>query len=96
MDPGFQVRGGAFKKNNIFGVICVKNHDFMQKKILFFPILGGARTGCTPPPLDPPLYYNISIQMKSDDSGISTWDNILYSIQVTIVTSFQLNIVPHK
>ena len=34
--------------------------------------------------------------MKIDDLGISKWDNILYSIQVTIVTSFQLNIVLHK
>ena len=47
----FQVRGGAhFKKLrraeggvNIFGV-------FRVKKIVFFPILGGARAGCAPPP----------------------------------------------
>jgi hypothetical protein len=34
----------------IFGVFHVKNHDFTPKKIIFLPILGGARTGCPPPP----------------------------------------------
>jgi hypothetical protein len=42
--------GGAI----IFGVFRVKNHDFTQKKIKFFPILGGAPGACAPP-LDPPL-----------------------------------------
>jgi hypothetical protein len=37
----------------IFGVFRLKNHDFVPKKIIFFPILGGART---PPLLDLPLY----------------------------------------
>ena len=46
-----QAEGGA----KIFGVFRVKNHDFTPK-ILIFPILGGARAGCDPPPLDPPLY----------------------------------------
>jgi hypothetical protein len=32
---------------NIFGVFRVKNHDFTPK-IIFFPILGGVRTGCAP------------------------------------------------
>ena len=36
------------KSEKIFGVFRVKNHDFMPKKINFFPILGGARTGCAP------------------------------------------------
>ena len=46
-DPGFPVIGGVLKKFHrvmrgakIFGVLCVKNQDFMQK-IIFFPILGG-------------------------------------------------------
>ena len=39
-------KGGA----KIFGVFRVKNHDFKPKKIIFFPILGGARAGCAPPP----------------------------------------------
>ena len=35
-----RVEGGA----NIFGVFRVKNHDFTQKKIIFFPIAeGGAK-----------------------------------------------------
>ena len=37
----------------MFGVFRVKNHDFTPKKILFFPILGGARAGCAPPPPSP-------------------------------------------
>jgi hypothetical protein len=40
--------GGA----NIFGVFCVKNHDFTPKNHIF-PILGGRAPGA--PPLDPPL-----------------------------------------
>ena len=42
-DPGFQVRGGALKKNRraeggakIFGVFRVKNQDFTPKKSYFF------------------------------------------------------------
>ena len=47
-----QAEGGA----KIFGVFRVKNHDFTPKNLIF-PILGGgARAGCDPPPLDPPLY----------------------------------------
>ena len=45
-DPGFQVRGSAIKK--IVGVFRVKNHDFTQKKIIFFPILGGRASGVPP------------------------------------------------
>ena len=58
-DPGFQVRGAHLKKlrraeggANIFGVFRVKNYDFTPKNHIF-PILGGARAGCTP--LDPAL-----------------------------------------
>ena len=47
-DPGFQVKGGALKKNglsggrhgNFWGISCEKSR-FYAKKILFFPILGG-------------------------------------------------------
>jgi hypothetical protein len=31
----------------------VKNHDFTPKKIIFLPILGGARAGCPPPWIRP-------------------------------------------
>jgi hypothetical protein len=82
-DPGFPVRGGAFKKTapsgggaKMFGVFRVKNHDFTPKnlifsncggrreniwgisfensrfyakKIIFFPILGGAPNAPSPP-----------------------------------------------
>ena len=51
-DQGLQVRGANLKKlrraeggAKNFGVFRVKN-----PKIIFFPILGGARTGCAPPP----------------------------------------------
>ena len=45
-----RAEGGA----NIFGVFRVKNHDFTPQKIIFFPILGGARAGCAPPPESAP------------------------------------------
>jgi hypothetical protein len=43
-DPGFQARGRAHLKKlrraeggaKIFGVICVKNHDFTPKKTYFY------------------------------------------------------------
>jgi hypothetical protein len=39
---------------NIFGVFCVKNHDFTLKKNHIFPILGGGHAPGAP--LDPPMY----------------------------------------
>jgi hypothetical protein len=36
----FPILGGA---REIFGVFHAKNHDFTPKKIIFLPILGGAR-----------------------------------------------------
>jgi hypothetical protein len=48
-DPGFQV-------NFFGGVFRVKNHDFTPKNHIFFPILGGARARCAPPP--PCMYKN--------------------------------------
>jgi hypothetical protein len=58
-DPGFQVKGGALKKNglsggrhgNFWGISCEKSR-FYAKKILFFPILGGGA---------PPLAYKRQI-----------------------------------
>ena len=50
------MEGGA--KN--VGVFRVKI-TILRQKILFFPILGGARAGCDPrPPLDPPLHRVVS------------------------------------
>jgi hypothetical protein len=48
-DPGFQVRGAHLKKiapsggrrENFWGISCEKSR-FYAKKIIFFPILGGA------------------------------------------------------
>jgi hypothetical protein len=47
--------GGAIKKiapswgrrEHIWGISCEKSR-FYAKKIIFFPILGGARAGCAP------------------------------------------------
>ena len=50
-DPGFQVRGGAFKII-FFGISCAKSR-FYAKKSYLFPILGGARAGCAPPWIRP-------------------------------------------
>ena len=43
VDPGFQVRGAHLKRlrraeggAKIFGVFCVKNHDFTPKNHIFF------------------------------------------------------------
>ena len=57
-DPGFQVRGGALKKiapsggrcENVWGISCEKSRFYAQKKITFFPILGGRAPGVPPPP----------------------------------------------
>ena len=47
-------RGGA---RNFWGISCEKSR-FYAKKIIFLPILGGARAGCAPPPLNPPLHHD--------------------------------------
>ena len=49
-DPGFEVRGGTFKKiapsggscENFWGISCEKNHDFMPKNHIFSNFRGGA------------------------------------------------------
>ena len=64
-DPGYQVMGDALKKmapnggrrENVW-VFRVKNHDFTKKKIIFFPILGGAHAGCAPPSGSAPAHKN--------------------------------------
>ena len=51
-DPGFQVRGDALKKiapsggrrEHFWSISCEKSR-FYAKKIIFFPILGGAPPG---------------------------------------------------
>ena len=49
--------GGALKK--MFGVFRVKSHDFMPKKIIFFPILGGA-----PPLGSAPAYMDLNAKYE--------------------------------
>ena len=54
-DSGFQVRGAHLKKTTPkFLGYFVWKITILRKKIIFFPILGGARR-MRPPPLDPPL-----------------------------------------
>jgi hypothetical protein len=56
-DPGLQVRGADLRRAEggakIVEVFRVKNHDFTPK-IILFPILGGARAECAPPPPESP------------------------------------------
>ena len=73
-DPGFQVRGVHLKKlrraeggAKMFGVFCVKNHDFTPKYHIFSNFRGGARR-VRPPPLDPPLV----IGRQSYDNGFNS------------------------
>ena len=62
-DPEFQVRGGALKKiapsggrrEKFWGISCEKSRFYAKKNIIFLPILGGARAGCTPPESAPVL-----------------------------------------
>ena len=57
----FKLGGGALKKiapsggrcENFWGISCEKSR-FYPQKIIFFPILGGARAGCAPPPESAP------------------------------------------
>ena len=65
-DPGFQVRGGGahLKKlhraeggSKIFGVFCVKNHDFTPKNLIFSNFRGRA-PGAPPPPWIRPCISN--------------------------------------
>jgi hypothetical protein len=54
-DPRFQVKRGVLKKiapsggghENFWGISC-KKITILCQKIIFFPILGGACTGCAP------------------------------------------------
>jgi hypothetical protein len=62
----FRVKNHDFtSKNHIFSiaeggakiveVFLVKNHDFTPKNHIFSNFRRGARAGCAPPPLNPPL-----------------------------------------
>ena len=74
-DPGFQVRGVHLKKlrqeeggAKMFGVFCVKNHDFTPKNHIF-PILGGGggEGGRAPgvlPPGSAPVYISVDQQFQ--------------------------------
>ena len=49
------------RREKFWGISCEKSR-YYDKKIIFFPILGGARAvRAPPPPLDPPLYHKESI-----------------------------------
>ena len=55
-DPGYQVMGDALKRKCL-GISCEKSR-FYAKKIIFFPILGGAHAGCAPPSGSAPAHKN--------------------------------------
>ena len=82
-DPGFQVRGGALKKNcaelrearKLLGYFVLKI-TILPQKIIFFPILGGAER--PPPPLDPPLHYR-----DSESTSLCSYPVMLYACFVT-------------
>jgi hypothetical protein len=52
----------------------VKNHDFTQKEITFFPILGGRAPGAPPPPLNPPLQSKMDNPEKLATRGTQDED----------------------
>ena len=63
-DPEFQVRGAHFKKiapsggkRENFGYFVWKITILRQKKIIFFPILGGVRAPPPPPWIRPYAVY---------------------------------------
>ena len=45
----FKLEGEGAHLKLFFVVFRVKNHDFTQKKIIFFPSIGGVRARCAPP-----------------------------------------------
>ena len=64
----------------IFGVFCVKNHDFMQKNHIFSNFRGGVHT-----PMDLPLWYKIPVYSKHKtwsevDTGLTVFVNDLDNI----------------
>jgi hypothetical protein len=50
------------RREHFWGISCEKSR-FYAKKMIFFPILGVARAGFAPSPLDPPLLNAILMQM---------------------------------
>ena len=89
-DPGFQVRGGALKKiapsggrrENIWGISCEKSR-FYAKKIIFFPILGGARAECAraPPWIRPCFWWPSWIADPYTNSNIERTIQCLQTIR---------------
>jgi hypothetical protein len=90
-DPGFQVKGAHLKKiapnggrrEKFWGISCEKSR-FYAKKIIFFPILGGARAGYAPPPGSAPALcmipeLNTPVNASVGPNGIfsNEWQMIL-------------------
>ena len=86
MDPGFQVRGGAFKiiepgearSEHFWGISCEKSR-FYEKKIIFFPILGGRAP--LPPGSAPGLSSKI---LKSEKEGVIYSTRTIGSVVTTV------------
>ena len=72
-DPGFQIREGAIRKiapsggrrEKFWSISCEKSR-FYAKKIIFFPILGGARAGCAPPGSAPGMSKYVNEGLRED------------------------------
>ena len=87
-DPGFQVRGSALKKNPAerrearkFLGYFVWKITILRKKSYFFPILGGARAGCAPPPGSAPessMCYCVYIIIRSVVVLVMFWSDIKF------------------
>jgi hypothetical protein len=48
------------RREHFWGISCEKSR-FYAKKSYFFPILGGARAGCAPPPESVPVWLNMVV-----------------------------------
>ena len=75
----FKLRGAHLKKlhraeggaKNL-GVFRVKNHDLTPKNRIFSNSRG-ARAGCAPPPLDPPLQWTKETRTKGQTTIYKTY-----------------------
>jgi hypothetical protein len=66
------------RREKFWGISCEKSR-FYTKKIIFFPILGGARAGCAPPALCMIPELNAPVNASVGPNGIfsNEWQMIL-------------------
>jgi hypothetical protein len=78
----------------MFGVFRVKNHDFTPK-IFFFPILGGARAGCTPLRIRPWYVPLVNTSRSFPNSWLITGIVIRLTRRVPLVEQELLTLPEH-